>query len=312
MTRMQQVAIWSVGVAACLAPTARMHAQATATTVVTLENKQGAPVDASALTVQVEGKSEPVTRLEPLQPADTQVALLLDDGLRTSIGRQLGDLQAFVTGLPAGVQVLVGYMQNGRVVSQGFTANHAAAAGELRLPLSSPGINASPYFALSDFAKSWPRETESYGQAPGQGGRPRARFVLMITNGVDPYNGSVSPLNQNSPYVTQSITEAQRAGVNVYSIYYGNAGVGGGLASFSGQSYLQQVGDATGGTLLYQLRSSPVSLAPYLKNFQEAINNSQFATFAVPGSKDLVDVRFKSKVKGLKVQGTHAVKATAE
>ena len=312
MTRMQQVAVWGVGLMAGIAPTATMRAQAMATTVVTTENKQTMPVDASAMAVQVDGKAEPVTRLEPIRPAETQVAVLLDDGLRTSIGTQLSDLQDFVKGLPAGVQVLVGYMQNGRVVSQGFTANHAAAAGALRLPLSSPGINASPYFALSDFAKSWPRETESYGQAPGPQGRPRARFVLMITNGVDPYNGSVSPLNQNSPYVTKSITDAQRAGVNVYSIYYGNAGVGGGLASFSGQSYLQQVGDATGGVLLYQLRSTPVSLAPYLKNFQEAMNNSQFATFAVPGSKDLVDVRFKSKAKGLKVRATHAVKATAE
>ncbi len=312
MTRVQQVAVWSVGVMACLAPAVAAQAQAMATTVVTFENKQEVPINASSISVQVQGKTEAVTQLQPLQPADTQVAVLLDDGLRSSIGRQLSDLQDFVTGLPAGVQVLVGYMQNGRVVSKGFTANHAAAAGSLRLPLGTPGISASPYFALSDFAKSWPRETESYGQAPGQAGRPHARFVLMITNGVDPYNGSVSPLNQNSPYVTQSITEAQRAGISVYSIYYGNAGVGGGLASFSGQSYLQQVGEGTGGTLLYQLRSSPVSLAPYLKNFQEAINNSQFATFAVPGAKDLVDVRFKSKVKGLKVRGTHAVRATAE
>lgn len=312
MTRIQQVGIWGLGMVAALAPAAGARAQATATTVVTLESKQEAPRDASALEVQVNGKTEPVTQLQPLQPAETQVAVLIDDGLRTSIGRQLDDLRDFVTGLPAGMQVLVGYMQNGRVISKGFTTNHAAAAGELRLPLSSPGINASPYFALSDFAKSWPRETESYGQASGRQGQPHARFVLLITNGVDPYNGSVSPLNQNSPYVTQSITDAQRAGVNVYSIYYGNAGIGGGLASFSGQSYLQQVGDATGGTLLYQLRSSPVSLAPYLKTFQQAINDSQFATFAVPGSRDLVDVRFKSKAKGLKVRATRAVKASVE
>jgi len=40
------------------------------------------------------------------------------------------------------------------------------------------------------------------------------------------------------------------AGVAVYSIYYGDRGIGGGGAYLSGQSYLQQVGSATGGQLL--------------------------------------------------------------
>ncbi len=311
MTRVREVLVWSLGVVACALPI-HVRAQATATTVVTIQDKKGAAVDAGSLTVDVNGKSEAVTQLVPLQPSQTQVAILLDDGLRTSIGRQLDDIKSFIDGLPPGVQVLVGYMQNGRVISQGFTANHAAAAGALRLPLSAGGVSASPYFALSDFAKNLPKEGETYGQAPGQQGRAMARFVLLITNGVDPYNGSVSPLNQNSPYVSSAITDAQRAGLNVYSIYYGNVGIRGGLASFSGQSYLTQVADATGGQLLYQLRGAPPSISPYLKNFQQAINDSEFATFTVPGGKDLVQVKFKSKEKGVKVRAAKAVKSSAE
>ncbi len=42
----------------------------------------------------------------------------------------------------------------------------------------------------------------------------------MLTNGVDPYNGSDRISNQDSPYVAQSVTDAQRAGVSVSSIYY--------------------------------------------------------------------------------------------
>jgi len=63
----------------------------------------------------------------------------------------------------------------------------------------------------------------------------------MITDGVDPYNGRPSVLNQNSPYVESAQNAAQRAGVAVYSIYYGDRGIGGGGAYLSGQSYLQQV-----------------------------------------------------------------------
>ena len=117
---------------------------------------------------------------------------------RTSVGRQLPDLKNFITSLPAGVEIFVGYMQNGRVVpAQDFTTDHAAAAANLRLPLGSPGISASPYFCLSDFIKKWPGGSSEDGTLLA----PKARFVMMLTNGVDPYNGSTSPMNQNSPYV---------------------------------------------------------------------------------------------------------------
>ncbi len=73
----------------------------------------------------------------------------------------MNDLRSFITGLPAGTEVFVGYMQNGRVVPgtdlSGFTADRAAvAAGSIRIPTGIPGSSASPYFCLSDFVKNWP------------------------------------------------------------------------------------------------------------------------------------------------------------
>ena len=93
----------------------------------------------------------------------------------------------------------------------------------------------------------------------------------MITNGVDPYNGSVSPLNQDSPYVQSSQEDAQRAGVAVYSIYYPVRGERGNLVSFSGQGYLQQVGAATGGESLYTGSMTPPDLAPFFDHFRADI-----------------------------------------
>lgn len=284
-------------------------AQVPTTTVLTIDaKKNAAAISAADVQVEVDGKKGTLTNLAPLTPAGTQVAILLDDSLRSSVGRQLQDLEAFINGLKPGVEVMVGYMQNGRVVGNTFTSDHAAAAKNLRLPLSMPGVAASPYLSLSEFAKQWPRETGNYGSAattPQQ----KARFVLMITNGVDPYNGSVSPLNQNSPYVDTAVADAQRAGLNVYSIYSTDVGARGGLASFSGQSYLQQVAEATGGVLLYQLNGNPVSFAPYLDQFQKAIDNSELATFPAPLKKDLVQVRFRTKDKGVKLRATQALRA---
>ncbi len=91
-------------------------------------------------------------------------------------------------------------------------------------------MSASPYLCLSDFSKHWPGAPSNaavdgaVAPAPAQ---HKARFVLMISNGVDPYNGSTSVMNQDSPYVSASVKDAQRAGVAVYSIYFSDAGIRG-------------------------------------------------------------------------------------
>jgi hypothetical protein len=200
------------------------------TALIHVESKNNAPLNRAELQLEVNGHAAEISAVTPVMKEGAQVAILIDDGLRGSFGVQLTDVQHFITSLPPNVEVLVGYMQNGMVRHEGgFTADHQAAAQAVRIPLSAPGISASPYFCLQDFVKRW----------PGQGNA--ARMVLMITNGVDPYNGSVSPLNQDSPYVQSAQDAAQRAGVAVYSIYYGDAGIRGGFANFSGQSYLNQV-----------------------------------------------------------------------
>ncbi len=276
--------------------------------LITVTSKNPPTVTPSDLTLDVNNKPADVTALTPLAPRETQIAILIDDGLRTSVARQLDDIRAFIKALPAGTEVFVGYMANGGVQSvQPFTSNLPAAASTLRIPFGTPGISASPYFCLSDFAKKWPRESEVYGQAstPGR----KARFVLMLTNGVDPYNGSVSPLNQDSPYVQSAINDAQRAGIVVSSIYYGDAGIRGGAANFSGQSYLSQVAEATGGDSYWQGRGNPVTLDPYLKSFARDIANSEVASFNAPPARDLLNIRVKAKTKGLKVRSSSQVRS---
>jgi hypothetical protein len=272
--------------------------------LVTAESKDAPRLTADNLMFDINNKKAAPSSLIAVTPPTTQIALLIDDGLRESVGRELSTLRSFVTNLPPGTEVFVGYMSQGRVqATSGFTTDHAAAASQIRLPVGMPGVSASPYFCLSDFVKGWPVEGAGSGAAPR-----KARFVMMITNGVDPYNGSTSPLNQNSPYVDTAIRDAQRVGVSVSSIYFQDAGFRGGRGSFSGQSYLAQLADGTGGRSYWQGSGNPVSMQPYLEQFNHDISETYVATFPAAG-KDLIDLRIKTTVPKLKVRAARLVRA---
>lgn len=271
-------------------------------TIVRADSKSNVVPTAGTVTLELNSKPTPITAFTPVQPSNMQIALLIDDGLSRSAGIQLNDIRDFAKTLPAQAQLLVGYMTNGTVqIDVPFTTDHAAAADKIRLPSGLPGQSASPYFCLSDFVKRWPGATEDNPSAA-----TKARFVIMITNGVDPYNGSTSIANQDSPYVAAAVIDSQRAGVAVSSIYYRDAGFRGGSASFSGQSYLQQVADGTGGVSYYQGTFNPVSLTPFFHQFEHDLSETYIATFsadaAAGGREHLLRIKMSSTVPKVKLR----------
>jgi hypothetical protein len=263
-------------------------------TVISVESKGATQLDASSLKLEVNGHATPIDSIIPLSRGPVQLAILIDDGLRASFGLQLEDMTKFIQQLPPNVKVLVGYMQNGNIASSGrFTNDHEQLAKQVRIPFSAVGMSASPYFCLSEFVKHWPAS------------EPGARVVLMITNGVDPYNGSVSVLNQDSPYVRDAQEDAQRAGVAVYAIYYGDRAERGGAVSFSGQGYLQQVAQATGGKSFYNGTIPPPSLTPYFNDFAKSLSESYQVVFMAnathENSRTLDRFKLKSTQQGVKL-----------
>ena len=89
------------------------------------------------------------------------------------------------------------------------------------------------------------------------------------------------------------------------------AGFRGGRGSFSGQSYLQQVGDATGGMLFNNGSIPPVSIAPYLDQFSRSINTSyELGFMAVASNKGdrLARIKVKSNQQGVKIRAPQAVR----
>ena len=138
-----------------------------------------------------------VTDWLPLQGdhAGLELFILLDDSSNVSLGSQLEDIRQFILAQPASTKIGIAYMQNGIAqVMQNLNSDHTLAAKALRLPLGSPGANASPYFSLGDLIKRWPEN-------------PERREVIMITDGIDRYWGS----GPDNAYVDTVIEQASSA-----------------------------------------------------------------------------------------------------
>jgi len=240
--------------------------------LVTVEAKHGKDVpDVGQVDVMVrEGHDrDQVTSWVPAQGdhAALQLFILLDDGSSFSLGRQIEDLQHFITAQPSSTLVGVAYMQNGTArVEQNPTNDHALAAKSLRLPAGIGGINASPYFSLSDLVKRWPASSAR-------------REILMVSDGIDRYNAGG---NADDPYLDAAIDDALRAGIAVFSIYNPGAGRVGrsGRRTYWGQTYLSQLSGDTGGkSYSIGFTGSPVSFDPYLDDIALHLNHQYMLTF---------------------------------
>ena len=227
--------------------------------VVTAEPKHGKTIPEllrEDLKVTQNREKRKITSLESLAGSKLQLLLLIDDSAASGFDTQISTLKDFVMALPANAEVGIGYMRNGMAqMSSPFTLDHAAAAATIRLADGRGGGDVSPYDSLTDAIKKWPK-TDA----------PR-REVVMISSGIEGLGGGPAPEN---PYVDAGIESAQRAGVLVYNIYSPIAGRSGSGFGLSGQNFLSQLSDETGGESYALLLGSAVSFEPYLKSILEA------------------------------------------
>jgi hypothetical protein len=222
--------------AAALFATANVLAQGVPVhMIVTAEGLKGhQPPEITAKDIKVAGNKNEfqVEDLTPLRgdQAALQLAIMIDDGLDTTLGLQFDDVRRFIREQPASTQVGIYYIRNGSAQPYlAMTPDHQAAATHLRLPLGQPGIAVSPYLAISEFIKKWPSTDAT------------RREILLISSGID-LDRESPPQN---PYLTSAIADCQRAGVLVHSIYFASSGHGGHdyfLTNF-GRDNLSYLGD---------------------------------------------------------------------
>jgi hypothetical protein len=281
----------------------------TAAAIITAEpvhkGEQIKPLIASNVLVYTGKNRARVTSVEPLEgsTAKTQLFIFLDDSTREgAIGPRISELRDFISSLSPNVEVGIGYMHNGAYdLVQPFTSDHKRAAESVRLPQAIPGVNGSPYFALSYLVKHWPKEVS--GAAPSTADR---RVVLMLTDGVDRY---YEDNFSQDPYVDAAIKDSQHFGVLVFSIYFRGTGRYSehGWGQNMSQSRLIQVSQATGGEAYFEEFQSPVSLTPFLQQFQQRLNRQYRVTFVANRNSGLQKVNFRSEVPGVKISGPEQV-----
>lgn len=283
------------GISASLPDATSVQTQMVITVHPGAAGNQSARPEASDLMVQQGNTRARVVRLQRLAGdlGDMQLFVLLDDSTRSSsLGIQLPELKRFLQSLPATTQVAVGYMRNGSFeLVEAFTADHQKAAKALRLPQATPGGNGSPYFALSDLVEHWPSKQST-----------DRRAVLMLTDGVDRYYGTAI---MDDPYVDTAVRGALKQGAMVYSIYLRGAGLygRGGWATSIAQSRLIEVSQETGGCAYFQGLTDPVTISPFLKDFQDRLDNQYEATIEGLKGKGVQPVKLSTELPGMKIEG---------
>lgn len=256
-------------------------------------------ISPESMKLKVNGKETNITNVvAPKDAGNIELVLLFDSSLRTSLGTQLGEIEKFIRTLPPNAKLAVAYMEFGRAkFATPFTTDRDKAVKALHLPSGTPGSSGSPYFCISDLAKSWP-----------QNEGPARREVLMVTDGVDDYNPRYDP---EDPYVQAAIRDSVRAGIVLYSLYWHDQGRFSrtGYANNAGQNLMVQVTEATGGKNFWSGFGNPVSFEPYLEELTRRLRNQYELSFVTPfsGKPGVEQIRLKVNVSGAEVASPQQV-----
>jgi hypothetical protein len=244
----------------------------------------------TAVTVTAVGKKQPPPPLkkddiqlfqskERLQVADWKrgetlfLAILIDDSLDQEVASQWNDLKAFINAQSPSTYVAVAYSRDGAaMVAQDFTNDHALAGKALRIPLGSGGAFGSPYLSVQDWIKRW----------PDHGGDQRS--IIMISSGVDYFRGGFDPID---PDLDSTVEHAQKKNINLWTIYYPDAGHVGRrfFRVFNSQSNLSRLSEQTGAESFYLGGGVPVTLKPYFDEIKEHLDNQYILSFERDGGK---------------------------
>lgn len=196
------------------------------------------------------------------------IAILIQDDLISQVGNELDITRDFIRSLPAGSQVMVGYITSGSLqVRQPFTTDLDRAARSLRLPLASQAASPfNPYVEVIEALKKF------------DDGRKGTNAVLLISDGLDTSRGFDSGAAGNTMDLLRAIKHANDRNVAIYSFYAPSVGLTSRsrLAASYGQSSLNRLAKETGGKAFFQGTTGFVSFDSHFRRLREALN-AQYA-----------------------------------
>lgn len=190
------------------------------------------------------------------------LAILIQDDLVSQVGNELDETRDFIRSLPAGSQVMVGYITTGTLqVRQPFTTDLDKAARSLRMVMSTTSASAfNPYVEVVEALRKF--ET-------GKG----KNVLLLISDGLDTSRGFDSSAAGNTLDLQRAIDNARKRDVAVYTFFAPSVGLTSQnrMAVSYGQSSLNRLANDTGGKAFFQ-GSGFVSFNPYFRKLREALN----------------------------------------
>ncbi len=205
-----------------------------------------------------------------------QLAVVIQDNLVSRVNNELQEIKDFIKGLPEGSSVMTAYISVGSLrVAQEFTKDKALATGSLRIITGNEtSAPFSPFTQTQDALKLFK------GQPEGR------RILLLISDGLDSSFGDSWASHFYSLYLDQAISEAQKQGVSVFTIFAPTAG----YLRFRrhavnyGQGALLKLADDTGGEAFFS-GTDFVSFAPYFREFNELLKNQWLITYKSSNTK---------------------------
>ncbi len=266
------------------------------TITVTATAKKGEPPTVAISDVQLSVGKERKQIAKWVKANRLYLAILIDDSLDSEVASQWNDLKQFIESQPPTSYVAVGYATNATVrVAQDFTTDHALAAKALRIPFGTPAAASSPYLSVIDWMKRW----------PATGDR---RSLLLISSGIDYFRRGFGPIY---PDVDTAISIAEKGNINLWNIYYPNAGhiSRSFFLANTAQNNLSKLCEETGGEAFYLGFSEPVSFKPYLDELQMHLNNQYLLTFAGDGGAKGKFVGLRLMTELAKTEFMHANQA---
>lgn len=200
--------------------------------------------------------------LETIEPLN--LAVLIQDDLVPQVGNELGVTREFIRSLPAGSQVMVGYITSGSLqVRQPFTTDLEKAAKSLRIPVGSTSASAfNPYVEVIEALKKFKTDGSN------------ANAILLISDGLDTSRGFDSTAAGHTLDINRAIAEANKRRISVFSFYAPSVGLTSHsrLAASYGQSSLNRLSNETGGRAFFQGTTGFVTFDSYFARLRETLN----------------------------------------
>ena len=246
------------------------------------------------LTVSEDGEPQTILSIRGVGTnSPITLAVLIQEDLVPSVGNETKSLADFITDLPRGSRVMIGYLRTGSLqVRQKFTNDLEKAAKALRPP--SGFANAGPYNPYVEVIEALKKfDSQPLGR----------RAILLVSDGLDISRGVDSSSPTQSVDLQRAVNESQRRGVAIYGFYAPTivASVNPSLAA-NAQSSLLHLSNETGGHAFFQGTGVPVSFDPFLRELDLSLQKQVALTFlSTHLRKGFHRIEVKSATPGVRV-----------